>query len=200
MTTNVRILVLAMIIALGACTQIAKVERKTVDVEGAYTVDPQITWSEFSGEATSSNGLVWTVDGLFLQRLDLFGGIEDGQALFEPSEADDEKLPVFQADMRESEIQEFVIATLAQLGYTDIEAANLRPADIGGRKGFRFDLTMKTGGPRGGLEMNGLAAGAIVNNELNLVLYVGTRLHYFAAREAAVEGIIKSITFKGGDA
>jgi hypothetical protein len=32
------------------------------------------------------------------------------------------------------------------------------------------------------------------------VLYTGTRLHYFAVRQSAVEGIIKSITFKGGAA
>jgi hypothetical protein len=195
MTISSRMLVFTLIIALGACaTQISRVERKTVDVEGAYTVDPQITWSEFSGASTSSNGLIWTVDGLFLQRLDLFGAIEDGQALFEPSGAAEEKLPVFRADMRESEVQEFVLDTLSQQGFVDIEAINLRPADIGGRKGFRFDLIMATGS---GLEMKGLAAGAIVNGELNLVLYTGTRLHYFAARQTAVEGIIKSITFKG---
>jgi hypothetical protein len=195
MTISSRMLVFTLIIALGACaTQISRVERKTVDVEGAYTVDPQITWSEFSGTSTSSNGLIWTVDGLFLQRLDLFGAIEDGQALFEPSGAAEEKLPVFRADMRESEVQEFVLDTLSQQGFVDIEAINLRPADIGGRKGFRFDLIMATGS---GLEMKGLAAGAIVNGELNLVLYTGTRLHYFAARQTAVEGIIKSITFKG---
>jgi hypothetical protein len=98
MTIGSRILMFALIISLGACaTEISKVERKTVDVEGAYTVDPQITWSEFPGSSTASNGLVWTVDGLFLQRLDLFGGIEDGQALFEPTGAEEESLPVFRA-------------------------------------------------------------------------------------------------------
>jgi len=198
MTISGRMLVFTLIIALGACaTQISKVERKTVDVEGAYTVDPQITWSEFSGTSTSSNGLIWTVDGLFLQRLDLFGAIKDGEALFEPSGAEEEKLPVFRVDMRESDVQEFVVDTLAQQGFVDIEAINLRPTEIGGRKGFRFDLIMATGS---GLEMKGLAAGAIVNEELNLVLYTGTRLHYFAARQTAVEGIIKSMTFKGGAA
>jgi len=198
MTIGGRILMFALIIVLGACaTEISKVERKTVDVEGAYTVDPQITWSEFPGASTSSNGLVWTVDGLFLQRLDLFGGIEDGQALFEPSGAEEESLPAFHADMRESEIQEFVLDTLTQQGFVDVEAINLRPADIGGRKGFRFDLIMSTAS---GLQMKGLVAGVIVNDELNLVLYTGTRLHYFAVRQSAVEGIIKSITFKGGAA
>ena len=197
MTISGRILVFALIMALGACAQISKVERKTVDVGGAYTVDPQITWSEFPGSATASNGLSWTVDGLFLQRLDLFGGITDGQALLEPASAEEEQLPTFRADMRESDVQGLVIDSLAQFGYLDIEAANLRPAEIGGRRGFRFDLVMAT---PDGLEMKGLAAGAIVNDELNLVLYVGTRLHYFAARQSAVEGIIKSIAFKGGEA
>jgi hypothetical protein len=198
MTIGSRILMFALIISLGACaTEISKVERKTVDVEGAYTVDPQITWSEFPGSSTASNGLVWTVDGLFLQRLDLFGGIEDGQALFEPTGAEEESLPIFRADMRENEVQEFVLDTLAQQGFVDVEAINLRPSDIGSRKGFRFDLVMATAS---GLEMKGLVAGAIVGDELNLVLYTGTRLHYFAVRQSAVEGIIKSITFKGGAA
>jgi len=197
MTISGRILVFSLIMALGACAQISKVERKTADVGDAYTVDPQITWSEFPGSATASNGLSWTVDGLFLQRLDLFGGIKDGQALLEPFGAEEETLPTFRADMRESDVQGLVIDSLAQFGYLDIEATNLRPADIGGRRGFRFDLAMATPGD---LEMKGLAAGAIVNDELNLVLYVGTRLHYFDARHAAVEALIGSIAFKSGGA
>jgi hypothetical protein len=185
---------LCLAIALGACAaQISKIERKAVDVEGAYIVDPQITWSEFPRTSTASNGLVWTVDGLFLQRLDLFGGVEDGEPLFEPTGAKAESLPVFRADMRESEVQEFVLDTLAQQGFVGGEATNLRPVDIGGRRGFRFDLTMATAS---GLEMRGLAAGAIVDDALSLVLYTGTRLHYFEARQNAVEGIIKSIIFE----
>ena len=196
MTKGIRILILTMVVALGACaTEIAKVERKTVDVDGAYSVDPQITWSEFPSSSTASNGLVWTVDGLLLQRLDLFGGIEDGQSLFEAKGEKAESLPVFRSDMRESEVQEFVLDTLAQQGFVDVKAINLRPTDIGGRKGFRFDLAMATAS---GLEMQGIAAGAIVADELSLVLYTGTRLHYFAARQEAVEGVINSITFKGG--
>lgn len=158
MNRHQTILLVLLAFVLGACagTQITAVERQTVDVDGAYTVDPQITWSEFQGASIASNGHVWTVDGLFLQRLDLFGGIEPGEALFEPAGAEEESLPKFQDDMRASDIQEFVIASLTQLGYVDVEAMGLRPAEIGGNDGFRFELSMAT---QSGLEMKGMAAG-----------------------------------------
>ena len=46
-----------------------------------------------------------------------------------------------------------------------------------------------------GLEMKGLATGAVVQGELSLLLYVGTSLHYFEAHLGAVEAMIDSIDF-----
>ena len=183
-----------LIVVVGGCLQISRVENKKVNIGGVYTVDPQIVWSEFSGSSISSNGRVLTVDGLLLQRLDLFGGIEDGEALFSELGDAKEKLPVFREDMRANEVQELVIDALAQLGYVDIQASKLRPLDFGGRSGFRFDLAMAT---ESGLEIKGLAAGATVNDELSLILYVGTRIHYFEARRGTVEAIIGSLVFEG---
>ena len=135
---------LASLVNACAATQIAVVEKNRIEIDNAFSVDPQIIWSEFQGTSISSNGHVWTVDGLFLQRLDLFGGIEPGEALFEPSAVEEESLPKFRDDMRASDIQELVVASLTQLGYADVVTKNLRPADFGSIRGFRFELSMAT--------------------------------------------------------
>jgi hypothetical protein len=57
-----------------------------------------------------------------------------------------------------------------------IDVKNLRPADFGSLPGFRFDFSFLS---KEGLERQGLALGCVHAGKLLLMVYTGTREHYF---------------------
>jgi hypothetical protein len=94
--------------------------------------------------------------------------------------------------MRASDVADFVLASLAQVGTNDADFSNLRPAAFGGLSGFRFDITFFSSD---GLAYRGLACGAIdAEKILHLLLYIGTDAVYFDAHREAVENIFRSLT------
>jgi hypothetical protein len=57
-----------------------------------------------------------------------------------------------------------------------IDVKNLRPADFGRLPGFPFDFSFLS---KEGLERQGLALGCVHAGKLLLMVYTGTREHYF---------------------
>lgn len=169
---------------LGACTQYSLIEPERVEIGGAYSVDSQISWSKQVVGKTE----IWTVDGPGLEAVQFFKGLEDGDTLYKP--LPDEDLPVFESDMRASEVMEFVVDSLSRRGAAGIEASGLRPETFGSVPGYRFDLTFQT---TDGLMMRGMAFGAVIEEELQLILYTGTRTYYFDRYEDRVEDLFASI-------
>ena len=112
----------------------------------------------------------------------------DGDSLLEGD--DDKKLPLFRKDMSETEIMEFVVDSFAVAGMAQVTPANLRPLQFGDHPGFRFEFTYDT---ESGLAMQALVVGMIEKERLYLIMYTGTREHYFAKHVNDVEAMIGSI-------
>ncbi|HEX9585323.1 MAG TPA: hypothetical protein VGB36_12550 [Gammaproteobacteria bacterium] len=182
---NTRAWIIIPVLLMSACTQYTLVEPQPQKIGDFYTVAPQIHWSREKQGAIE----LWTVDGPALQAIRFFSGIEDGESMF-PATGADSKLPSYRSGMTAIEVEEFVIDTLARLGGTDVQAANLRPFQFGRTPGFRFEFTFLT---REGLEFEGMAAGAEARDRLYLILYTGARSHYFGKHKNDVERIFESI-------
>ncbi len=175
----------ALLLYLAGCAAYSLVPPSRYAVGEAYSVDPQIAWSKLS----QSDVEIWTVDGPLLQSLRLYAGIEDGEALFQD---DTEDLPVFRDDMLAGEVVELIVDSITREGASGVRSSNLRPAPFGGQPGYRVDLEFVSDT---GLEMRGLAAGAVTDGRLHLILYVGTASHYFSKHERAVDRLIDSVAF-----
>ena len=177
-----------LLITLAACAQYSLVKAKTQKIGGAYTVEAQIDWNKHA------EGKVewWTVDGPGLEILRFFKGLDDGDALFvrPRGTAKEIKFPAYRAGMTANEVMEFVVESLGRAGAADLEARGLQPVRFGAVPGFRFELTFATGQ---GLEMSGLAAGAVIEDALHLILYTGARVHYFPKYRDDVERLLGSI-------
>lgn len=175
---------------LGCATTSPLVEpEKRAPIGGVYTVEPQIEWSRFSQGPIET----WTVDGPALQAIYFFKGVKPGKALIKADE--EEKWPRFKSAMTAHEIMELVIDSLARMGYADLQPVNLRPAQFGPLPGFRFKFGFLY---RSGLEGQGLAVGAVMEENLYLILYVGTRQYYYHQYADEVEKLIKSIRLVEG--
>ena len=178
---------LVVLAVLVGCASLSVVEPKRVEIGRVYTVDPQIKWSRFyRGDIET-----WTVDGLSLQAIHFIKGIEEDEPLVVTAATGDrEKWPRFEPEMTPNEILEFVVDSLARLGYAQLQAHNLRPERFGRLQGFRFELTFLASD---GLEGQGLVVGAVIEKRLHLIMYVGTREHYYPKHIEEVERIIQSI-------
>ena len=169
---------------LSGCAAWTLVGGERQRVAGHYSVAPQIAWSRFK----QGNVELWTVDGPALQAVRFFDGLEDGDTLIASPQT--EKLPTYANSMTPTEVEEFVVHSIERAGAANVDASNLRPWRFGSRDGFRFDLSFVDAG---GLEMSGLVAGAADGGKLYLIMYTGTRAHYFPKYARQVERVLESI-------
>jgi hypothetical protein len=121
----------------------------------------------------------WTLDGLGLNRLLIYGGIADGDPLVKIKVKQGvAPPPVFSSAMGGLELQELVSATVSRTmaGGVAVETLELNPVTFMGEPGFEMEFAFPT---TGGLDMRGYASGANIDGKLYLVLFVAPRIHYF---------------------
>ena len=71
-----------------------------------------------------------------------------------------------------------------------VERASYRTAKFGSADGFRFELAFVW---PDGVEARAIVAGAVVKNRLQLIVYLGTRLHYFDKYRPAIDRLFESV-------
>lgn len=180
-----KIIVLAALLLASACVPsiVATAPREPIRI-GFYSVTPQAEWNREMMSPREN----WTMDGYALQAL-RFYAVPDGAAL--SGRVDPEgKAPAFRKAMLPNEIQEFFIETVAASGWANVKPSGLKPAKFGSLPGFRFSFTMVE---EDGLEYEGMVIGVVKDDELHLILYSGTKLHYFPKYKPTVEKIFASI-------
>ncbi|MGE0746626.1 MAG: hypothetical protein AB7K86_15325 [Rhodospirillales bacterium] len=177
----------ALALAAAACDRYTLVENGPVTMDSVYTVEPQIAWNRRS----DGNTVTWTVDGPALEEVRFINGLEDGDRLFEGADA--KKLPTFGAKMTPIEVQEFFEQSFIRAGVLDMKARGLRPAPFGNADGFRFEFAYSL---EDGLEREGIATGMLRGEKLYLIVYSGTRLHFFGKYKAVAERVIASVRLR----
>jgi hypothetical protein len=195
MTAFRHLLAAAALLALAACVnQYTMAGPGPVTSVGGLSLAPTIPWNRQSPSemvVTSAAPIeFWTQDGSTLQLMLVFGGVPDGQGLFKKYH-DKSEFPAFRAAMGPSEIMELVEATLGKMsGSTLIQTRELRPAKFGTLDGFQFAYSF-TG--KDEIDRDGIAAGAVKDGKLFLLLYSGSRLYHFGKYRPDVERMFGSL-------
>lgn len=188
--------VLAVLVGAAGCAPYSLVEPSRTRIGESYSVEPQIRWTSLRDQGRTE---LWTVDGPALEHLRFVKDVADGQTLLGRAittpgpggrETPEDRQPRFRATMTPSEIIELVVDTWTLIGATQIEATGLRPAKFGSIDGFRFDLAFVWAD---GVDARAIVAGAVVRQRLQLIVYSGTRLHYFDKHRPAVDRLIDSV-------
>ncbi len=181
-----------LLLALAGCAQYSLVKSEPQDIGDAYSVDPQMTWNKWAtGNGQTwipDTAVAWTADGPDLESVIFYASLEKDARLFKAPGKQD--FPSFDPGMRASDVAEFVAASFAARGNANVETEGLRPAAFGALDGFRFEFSMAT---EHGLEVDGMALGALEDGKLHLILYNGARLHYFPEYKDEVERIFGSV-------
>jgi hypothetical protein len=184
---------LAGALALSACATVTAVSGP-YKAGDAYTVTLARQWSDISAimPQRPRNVRLISIDGPFLNRVYVAGGLTPGQYLVKPARRET-PTPTFRADMSETELVEFVTDSIAALDYQRPEALNLRPANFGSAPGLRFDVSAQT---KEGLNISGDALLARVGDRVHLLLYLAPSEHYYERNHADVEAIFTSVALR----
>ncbi|MEI9993995.1 MAG: hypothetical protein WDM91_05345 [Rhizomicrobium sp.] len=184
---------LAAVLGLAGCASYSAIDGgKPVLVGNNVTVTPQINWGKapFPG----FTGTLWTEDGISLDSLMFFTGIEPGKPLIDVAGVPKNEVKVYQASMVPDDVMELLSANFGKLGYQQIRTSNLRPAAFGAAPGFRFDLTFSSAD---GLDMKGMAIFAQRGGKLDMILFIAPVEYYYDHYGPTVEKIFGSVQTAG---
>ena len=186
---SVRIFVLGAALLVAGCANFTAIDAvKPAAVGDNVTVTPQIVWAQ--APRPNVSGTVWTADGMVLDALMFFTGVEPGKPLIKVSDVSKEDVRVYRADMVPNDVMELLASNFGKLNYQQIVTSNLRPAPFGQKQGFRFDLAFTT---TEGLEMKGMTIFAQRGGKLDLILFIAPNEYYFGHYSETVERIFSSI-------
>lgn len=172
------------LVLVSGCTAYTLVGPDQVAVCDFYTVRPSIRWSEIK----RGDVRLWTVDGAELESIRFISGIREGVPIIDISEEKHET--PFRPDMSETELAKAVVDSFSLSGAQQVKARNLRPAAFGDVDGFRFEVGFLN---EDGLEKEGVIVGTVFDQTLYLIIYTGTRIHYFRQYAPEFERIVSSI-------
>jgi hypothetical protein len=160
-----------------------------VSLKGSMSVQVPRDWNSFQ----SPNATYWTLDGASLQHIVFAIGVADGEIPWFTG-ADSEKAPKYRKNMTVIEVSELAQATMALEKLQRVQVGDLKPARFAGKEGFTFSFTCTT---KKGLDLNGLAFGAIVKERLYMAIYRGAKLHYFDRGLPDFKAIVSSTRIEG---
>ena len=185
------ILILPLMMLWACGPMIKEAPAGPMAVDAAYDVQLGHTWAELPPQMAGQNeGKLLTVDGQQLNQQQMFGSIEDGEALLITAKKAEITPPTYRSDMSEMEVIEFVTDTLAKSGMQNISVEGMRPAPFGSLDGIRFDIK---GSSNVGLNLSGTVAFAKEGGKLHLITFLAPSQHYFGRHKAEVESIMRSI-------
>lgn len=179
---------------LAGCTQLVLVEPGKREIDGAYTVQPDVSWSQ----REANNVIQWTIDGVQLQMMVFSEGVKDGENLYRKTGSDDgpdaafKNMPKFRKSMTPPEIGEMFLATITQAGSSDATMKRIEPHSFGGRKGFRMEFTYAT---KAGLKKKGLLRGTVTGGQLYVIVYTAADIYYYDRDLPHAQAIMNSVSF-----
>jgi hypothetical protein len=176
----------------AACEPYKVVEPGTQPIGDGMTVSKTKPWVHIL-QPFAPNGpdQVWTLDGIGLNALLLYGGAKDGDILIKVKGDDKVQPPKFTSTMEGLELQELIGTTVSRAlaGGIAVEMLSLAPASFMGAPGFETEFSYPT---PNGLKMRGYASGANIGGELYLMIFVAPQMHYYEKDVAEVRAIAAS--------
>lgn len=159
--------------------------------KGTMSVKPTSDWNRSSARP-SRRSEAWTRDGINLNELTFYGGINDGETIFRSWWFGGEKPPRFKSDMLPTDIAELFEASNRLVLQSPIfKMGKIEPAKLGTHDGVRFGYTYAAQDED--IERRGEATAAIVDGKLYLVNFIAPSLHYFDASIGEVRKMVADV-------
>ena len=153
-------------------------------------VTPPDDWNRL-GAKIGRNAESWTLDGLALNDLSFYAGIEDGAPIFKEREKKEKPLPRFAKTMLPTDIVTLFEGSYRVAGGTALfETGTVEPVTFAGHPGFHFTYSFTQEGEE--VKRNGDATGAIVGGKLYLITFEAPVIYYFDRDVPKYRGVVSS--------
>jgi hypothetical protein len=193
MKSRIAVAYLSLALWLGGCANLTKVDVGEAVVKDNFVVKVDSAWNQFSS-LMGSKAINWTKDGLYVDRLQFYVGVADGEEIEGKLNGAKEQRPLtFKASMPPHEIAQVFQNVLTRDGST-FTLGKLDPTTFLGGSGFRMEYSLIRKGDD--VQMKGFAYGAVRNNKLYLLHFTAPRLAFFGRNAAAVEQMAQSARLK----
>lgn len=141
-------------------------------------VTPDIQWNRL-GRRIGRNAESWTLDGLTLNDITFYGGIESGKPLFREVDKINRPLPQFSATMLAPDVTQLFEGSYRIANDTSLMTIDaIEPARFAGRDGFRFTYSFIL--QRDEVKRKGEAIGALVDGKLYMITFEAPEIFYFS--------------------
>jgi hypothetical protein len=137
----------------------------------------------------------WTLNGPLLDGITFITGLKSGHYMIRQRRTADQQVPKFRAEMTPPEIAA-MLESLYRVrgGAVDFRTLSLQPRQFLGANGFQLDYEHLDDDE---LWRKGRAVGAVINDQLYLILYDAARSHYYEAALPDYEAIVASAQLRG---
>lgn len=140
-------------------------------------ITPPNDWNRL-GAKIGRNAESWTLDGLSLNDLSFYAGIEEGKPLFREVDKKNRPLPKFTASMLPTDIVSLFEGSYRVAAGTSLfEIGTVEPIMFAGKPGVRFAYSFVQQGEE--VRRKGEGSGAIINGKLYLVTFEAPAIYYF---------------------
>lgn len=183
-----------LLISLTGCVSVAKVERGDRAVGARLGVHIDGAWNHINAPGLGP-AEIWTMEGLPVDQLLLYSGIQDGQALHATGGVGQgaRKSFDFRSKMQPDEIANLFEGMFTRDG-SSFKLVKLEPFAFGGNKGFRFEYSLAR--KIDNVQLSGVGYGTVSKGELFAIVYMAPRLTFFARHAPRVEQIARSARVK----
>lgn len=153
-------------------------------------LDTELDWSK----RRVARAELWTIDGTPLNQFVVVSRVKPGEhVLLESRERKSRPDgPWYRPGMRPDEIRDVILDALRQDGWTNIEAANLRPASFGAVSGLRFEAALTQ---QSGLRYRAMFGAAEHAGRLTHFFWLAPTEYYYGRDEAAVSHMLETLRF-----
>ncbi len=164
--------------------------KPSVVAKGMLKVTPGENWSRWSVRPIKKSE-VWTIDGTTLNELYFVSGLVAGETLYRDSKRKDQPLPKLGPNAQLTDIPDFFESSnRIALATSMFRVSSVEPMKFGGVDGIKFTFEYAVEGST--LIRKGVAAGALVKDQLYLISFAAPATYYFDRDRAKAEAIIAS--------
>jgi len=145
--------------------------------KSALTVTPSRDWNRLGGRV-GRNAESWTLDGLTLNDVTFYAGIENDRTLFREVGKKEKPLPRYSATMLAPDVVQLFEGSYRIANATSLFSVDgIEPATFAGHSGFRFHYTFTVQGEE--VKRKGEANGAVVGGKLYMMTFEAPTIHYY---------------------
>lgn len=196
MTSFHRLLALVLVALLSACApfQVTKVPPGETLVGGRLQMQLDGPWNSLD-KLVLSTATTWTVEGVTVDMLQFFVGIQDGEVIAPGQPGAKAQRPLtFRAAMAPHEVVALYQTLWTREG-SSFTLERLDPVDFLGGRGFRFDYALLR--KADDVRIAGFAYALVKDKELFVIHYSAPRLGFFPRYRAQVERMAAGARLKG---